>query len=340
MHSTEQGVVAPTAAEPRHDASGAEQAQPLLAVGRLLCSLPALTVLFFAVTALAAGPLRPVDVFLYQPWSDWILPTWRPFFQQVIDPIAGQAVALPILSAVALTLAWRRRSWLPIVTGAAAEFGFLGIVGTLKLVFARPAPILQDPDFFSGGVFDAGWHGISYPSGHAAEAVLLYGAAVLLIARYSSARRWVVAVLSGGVAFFTVLAAGTSFYLGWHWMTDLVGGMALGALVLRLVAVIDEHLPNWLRRLVRNRFHGLRQVMTAAGMVPVQQPRVNDERIAPATGERTRSSSASLVGEENRPAGSPDTRRRDARVTGARWVRRPNPGRRPLRRERRTRPGA
>ena len=38
------------------------------------------------------------------------------------------------------------------------------------------------------------------------------------------------------------------------------------------------------RLVVRNGFHEPREVMTAAGAVPVRQPRVNDKRIDEATG--------------------------------------------------------
>jgi transposase-like protein len=45
---------------------------------------------------------------------------------------------------------------------------------------------------------------------------------------------------------------------------------------------------------VRNGHHAPREVTTAAGAVPVKQPRVNDKRIDPVTGERVRFSSAIL----------------------------------------------
>ena len=48
------------------------------------------------------------------------------------------------------------------------------------------------------------------------------------------------------------------------------------------------------RRAVRNGYHAPREVTTAAGAVPVKQPRVNDKRIDEATGERKRFSSAIL----------------------------------------------
>ncbi len=48
------------------------------------------------------------------------------------------------------------------------------------------------------------------------------------------------------------------------------------------------------RLVVRNGFHDPREVATAAGAVPVRQPRVNDKRIDEATGERKRFSSVIL----------------------------------------------
>lgn len=48
------------------------------------------------------------------------------------------------------------------------------------------------------------------------------------------------------------------------------------------------------RLVVRNGFHTARQVATAAGAVPVQQPRVNDKRTDDVTGERVRFASAIL----------------------------------------------
>ena len=46
--------------------------------------------------------------------------------------------------------------------------------------------------------------------------------------------------------------------------------------------------------MVRNGYHGAREVATAAGAVPVRAPRVNDKRIDEATGERKRFASAIL----------------------------------------------
>jgi Transposase and inactivated derivatives len=59
-------------------------------------------------------------------------------------------------------------------------------------------------------------------------------------------------------------------------------------------AFADELDQGGHRLVVRNGYHAEREVSTAAGAVPVRQPRVNDKRIDEATGERKRFSSAIL----------------------------------------------
>ena len=70
------------------------------------------------------------------------------------------------------------------------------------------------------------------------------------------------------------------------------------ALQVEVAAYIEAHAelldPDGRRLVVRNGSHAPREVMTAAGAVPVQAPRVNDRRIDEATGERVRFASAIL----------------------------------------------
>lgn len=223
--------------------AGARSAR-LRRLGGRATSLPVLVVAFVVVTVLASGPLRELDKALDFQWIRWYAPALRPFFQEVLDRIAGQAVVLPVLAAVGIPLAWRRRTWRPIVAGFAAEVGFLGIIGLMKIGFARPAPQINNPDFFEGGIFSEGWHGMSYPSGHAAEAVIFYGLAVYFVAKYSGASRRLVTVLGFAAALITLNAVFTSFVLGWHWVTDLVGGVVAGGVVLRLILLGMEALPD------------------------------------------------------------------------------------------------
>lgn len=74
--------------------------------------------------------------------------------------------------------------------------------------------------------------------------------------------------------------------------------MLAAALQAEVAAYIDAHRDqldaNGHRLVIRNGHHAERQVTTAAGAVPVRQPRVNDKRTDEATGERVRFSSAIL----------------------------------------------
>ncbi|HEX5256988.1 MAG TPA: IS256 family transposase [Mycobacterium sp.] len=65
----------------------------------------------------------------------------------------------------------------------------------------------------------------------------------------------------------------------------------VAAYVERFTDQVDE---NGYRLVVRNGYHGEREVLTAAGAVMVRAPRVNDKRVDPDTGERQRFSSAIL----------------------------------------------
>lgn len=204
-----------------------------------------LALVFTVVTIAAAGPLRVWDYKLNRRWLYLANPDLVWFVQQFLDPIAGQIVCLPVLAATAIVLALRRHSWRPIVIAVAAEATFYLGVGTLKILLARPATTLHDPRFFQGGLIEFGGRGISYPSGHASEAVLIYGTVAYLIAAYSTASTRTVRLLWWGVAAVSVHSVIVSFALGWHWATDLIGGLIAGGMFLRLLIWADRRVPDF-----------------------------------------------------------------------------------------------
>lgn len=79
---------------------------------------------------------------------------------------------------------------------------------------------------------------------------------------------------------------------------DGARAMLAAALQAEVAAYIDAHADqvdeHGRRLVVRNGYHQAREVATAAGAVPVMQPRVNDKRIDAETGERKRFCSAIL----------------------------------------------
>jgi hypothetical protein len=73
---------------------------------------------------------------------------------------------------------------------------------------------------------------------------------------------------------------------------------ALQAEVIAYVEAFADEVDEHGRRLVvRNGYHAEREVVTAAGAVPVRQPRVNDQRIDPAAGDGMHDASARRVAE-------------------------------------------
>jgi undecaprenyl-diphosphatase len=99
-----------------------------------------------------------------------------------------------------------------------------GLVGgaidtAVKVLVARPRPVLSDP------VAQA--FGKSFPSGHAFTSTVVYGALLLVFLPVlaSRLRPWAVGaytVLVGGIAF-------SRLALGVHFLTDVLGGVVLGA---------------------------------------------------------------------------------------------------------------
>jgi membrane-associated phospholipid phosphatase len=122
----------------------------------------------------------------------------------------------------------RRRSWRPLVMMAVAFLGAAGLYDIVKPAVgrARPAAALQvgGPDI-----------GNAFPSGHATQTISFYGMlAVVLIISYAPRLRWPFVI---GAALVALVVGASRLYLGVHWLTDVLGGYALGLAWLSLVMI-------------------------------------------------------------------------------------------------------
>lgn len=196
-----------------------------------------LAVALLIMTMLAAGPLHPVDNFLNE------LP--RPFYDDIRlwlihgpDTVASRFVALPVLGVTALQLAYWHRSWRPIILGAGGVFGMMSLVSVMKLGINRGHAKNFDPDFFAGS------GNVAFPSGHGANAILIYGLVLFLIIRFAAARPHVIRRLAYCIVGIALLQSTVSVYLHFHWFTDLVAGMIAGGLALRLTIRLDRMIPH------------------------------------------------------------------------------------------------
>jgi undecaprenyl-diphosphatase len=198
--------------------------------------LAALVATLVVLGSLAAG-VRSREVFAPDTWA-------TPFLRGIASPgldacmnavteLASTMVIVPALLLVAAGLLWRRRLW-AVAFLLVANVGALVLNVTMKLFFERPRPELAWatalPDF-------------SFPSGHTLHAVTFYlGLAV--IAWSIRGRR--VGVLSVTVALAIAVAVGTSrIYLGYHYLTDVVGGFLTGLAWLLVVGMALLARPAW-----------------------------------------------------------------------------------------------
>ena len=124
--------------------------------------------------------------------------------------------------------------------GARLAFVFLlspYVNSVLKDVFAHPRPFDLDPTVqrhFSGA------EGYGLPSGHAQNAVVLWGTMAVC---FRKAWLW-------GVAILLIFLIGFSrIYLGVHFPTDVLGGWAVGAVLLGIYVAVGSRIEAWLKRL-------------------------------------------------------------------------------------------
>jgi len=128
------------------------------------------------------------------------------------DPTVVMAVTIAVMLWLATKRAWRSAAFLLAAVGGASV---LNTVIKVTLHRARPTEMLY-----------SGWSAFSFPSGHSTVNFALYGFLALLIGReLRSAWRFPVAFVALSLIF---LIAFSRIYLGAHWFSDVVGGVAFG----------------------------------------------------------------------------------------------------------------
>jgi undecaprenyl-diphosphatase len=153
---------------------------------------------------------------------------WLTTVVQVVTWVGSSFFIISLGLAVGGVLWLRRRTWRPLLMMTAAFLGAAGLYDIVKPAVgrARPSAALQ-----VGGP-DQGW---AFPSGHATQSIAFYGMlAIVLIVRYATGRRLLLAI---GAALVILVVGASRLYLGVHWLTDVLGGYALGLTWLAVVVV-------------------------------------------------------------------------------------------------------
>jgi membrane-associated phospholipid phosphatase len=144
-------------------------------------------------------------------------PALTAFFLIVTALGSIEAIALVSLVGAVVFGVWRR--WLLFGTWVIATGGSVVLILLLKALFARPRPYFEQPLLLETYY--------SFPSGHAMEAVVLYG--MLAYFAMLALRTWRArAAVVFGTSLLILLIGFSRIYLGVHYFSDVVAGFAAG----------------------------------------------------------------------------------------------------------------
>lgn len=175
------------------------------------------------VAWLFSGWLSGLDLLLHEALAE----LRNPFMDQVMIFVTGLGDTDLLLSVLAAGL-----GWLFVMRRPVAALHWMGLVALvaglgygLKYLtqMPRPVPIYE------------GLSAFSFPSSHTSLGIALYGFLAVLIARELTPRWRILPYAS-----VTLLVAAIAFsrlYLGVHWLSDILGGVAIGFLSLALFGI-------------------------------------------------------------------------------------------------------
>ncbi|HZQ28761.1 MAG TPA: bifunctional DedA family/phosphatase PAP2 family protein [Acidimicrobiales bacterium] len=147
---------------------------------------------------------------------------WLDTADKIVTAAGSKTILIPLVLIVSAVYVVRRRDrgrWEAPVLLASALAGAWLASESLKALVHKPRP----PAVFHLTHVS----GYGFPSGHATQAAAVYGILGIVLAR--SLGRWPQRVMAVAATFVVTLLVGLSrVYLGVHWLTDVLGGWALG----------------------------------------------------------------------------------------------------------------
>ena len=202
-----------------------------------------LTILFTFLYALVTQQvvantwIRRLDEWIYERDFLLITPGKTPTMVMLVDDLGLRSITAIFLMITAIIISRRFKSWRPINLSILSLVLLNLVVGVSKLLFGRSKPSSGFDLVFTDS-------GLSYPSGHAANAVLTWGIMAYLIFRYSHKEpfeglrlTWFVSIITTGVCL-------ASLYRNTHWFSDLLGGLFIGSALLVLIIAIDRSISS------------------------------------------------------------------------------------------------
>lgn len=143
--------------------------------------------------------------------------------------LGSAPLGVAAIAVIGIAYATRRRTLTPALFLTAAYAGAIATVAATKRLLHRPEPYDRIGDL-----------GRSFPSGHSATAVVVWGGLALLITFWS--RRSTRSRTAGAGALVVVaVVAVTMLVRSAHWISDIVAGLAVGAAWLGTAGLLALH---------------------------------------------------------------------------------------------------
>jgi len=220
-----------------------ERHQGTLIAWSIVALISAVVVGVLLWSVLAHGGLTAADsslaAFIAGHRLAWLTPV-----MQLVTWMGSSFFIIPLGIAVGGYLYLRGSTWRPFVMMAAAFAGAAALYDIVKPAVARTRP----PAALQVGGPDTGW---AFPSGHATQSIAFYGMlAIVLSLWYAPSRRRLFAI---GAGLVVILVGASRLYLGVHWLTDVLGGYALGLAWMSLVMVASQLIDDRKRRAASGR---------------------------------------------------------------------------------------
>ncbi|MFM8621444.1 MAG: phosphatase PAP2 family protein [Candidatus Nanopelagicaceae bacterium] len=192
---------------------------------------------FLAVTqqVITNGPLIHLDAKIFNAKRPALTSLERLILMR-IDNLGLRGVTAAILFITAFFIARRFKSWRPLNLSIFAVLALNLVVGLAKLGVGRTKPKLNVDLVYAGG--------LSYPSGHASNAILTWGVLAYILYRYSHPDAWhphAMGLVAGAISLGVCVV---SAFRNTHWLSDLLGGLFIGGALLVMVIAVDRFFPS------------------------------------------------------------------------------------------------
>ncbi|MBU6314316.1 MAG: phosphatase PAP2 family protein [Actinomycetales bacterium] len=158
------------------------------------------------------------------------------FLLRRLDDLGLRGLTATVLILAASFIAYKFKTWRPLNLAFLSLILLNVVVGVFKLFLGRTKP-RDGFDLLHVG-------GMSYPSGHASNAVLSWGILAYLIYRYAKVDRYQGRLASAGVVVISLTICIVSLIRHTHWFTDLLGGLFIGSALLVAVIAVDRYVPS------------------------------------------------------------------------------------------------